>query len=294
VNEMNWDDQLRQLIRQTGMPLARFAEASGRKNESILDWWNGAGESLDYSNMNSLSQYLGVSIEDLMYGRCSTQLVRQRIFSGPQSLPEAFAKNASSFTRTSAHIVDYLSMMYGRHFVDRILLNLNIHPLIFDDLDNRINLSFFITFLNELSRQGMTDGEITSLACYLFLRIQNTPIGNKFAAAKTYEESYLVLMNDVTHFESNFEYKFEIDPQRIRIIAKPTEAQLFLTSLQPQAYGRLFAYRRKAFGWFPLLSRLAPLNLRMSKCVLRGDRETIYEADFPASESFLGPHLRLI
>jgi hypothetical protein len=224
-------------------------------------------------------------MDTIVDGSCPRELVRKRIFLGPEVLPNEYQEHASSYVRTTAHIIEYLSMVHGRHFIDKILLKMNIHPLIFDNLDNRINLRFIIDLLNALSQEGFSESEIESLACYYFLRIQHTAAGKAFAQAKTYEESYAVLESIMGLLETNFEYKFEIRPGKIRICAKPTEAMQFLRPSRRNEYERLFNYRRKALGWFPLLSRLAPLNLRVTSCFLRGDSASVYEADLQAVQN---------
>jgi len=98
-------------------------------------------------------------------------------------------------------------------------------------------------------------------------------------------------------FEANFSYDFEIDKKKVRILAKPTEGERFLRDVPDIAVKRLFDYRRTAFGWFPILSNLAPLELQVQSCVLRGDAQTVYEIDLSKvsqKQDLFGTHLRLL
>jgi hypothetical protein len=296
--EREIDLQVRDMIFKSGIPLTLVAEAAGLRTADVLDWWSKRGFELNYDNVMSLCHFLGISIEHVEKGDYPADLIRKRIYDGPTVLPETYSLHASSFVRSSAHIIEYLSMMYGRRFVDRLLLKMNVHPLLFDNLDNRINLLFFIDFLNELSHHGLSLEEISSLARYLFLRVQDTEIGEKFAQAETYRDSYSVLAELTPRFENNFDYDFQIDAKKVRILAKPTEAEYFLHNKSTAALERLFAYRRTAFGWFPILSSLAPLELKIRSCVLRGDSETIYEIDLPngvkQKSNLIGSYLTLL
>lgn len=234
-------------------------------------------------NIESLSQYFGISERDLLSDLAPTTLtlIRQRIFSGPEYLPERYAHNASSFVRSSAHIVEFLSLKYGRQFMDRVLVDLNIHPMMFENLDNRINFMFFIDLLNGLKKQGLGDDEIDSLACYIFLRIQDTPLGQKFRTATDYSTCYEVLANHATLFDTNFRYEFDIDRRHVRLFAYPTEAEIFLADQEPELYQRLFTYKKKLVGWFPVLTGLSPLQVETPKCVSRGDEFTLYDLKLP-------------
>jgi hypothetical protein len=281
--DQDTETSLRTLITESGMPLRLFSEAVGRSPEEILNWWSRKGGSLTTKNLVSLSQFLGISERDLLEPNKSLRsgLVRSRMFLGPQTLPENYSFHAATYVRTSVHIVEYLSLVYGRRFADQALINLNIHPLYFDNLENKINLTFYIDMFNQLAYLGLPEEEIASLGFYIFLRLQDTELGAKFRMARTYEESYWVLAQHAHLFESNFEYDFQISRDKIRIVAKPTEANLFIGGRGPEYYSRLIHYRRNVFSWFPILSNLAPLKLESVRCLLKGDKLTVYEAAFP-------------
>jgi hypothetical protein len=277
------DQSLRALITESGMPLKLFSEAIGTSAEDVLKWWSTKSCSLSTKNLESLSLFLGISESNLLNSDrvFRTSLVRSRMFLGPQTLPENYALHAGTYVRTSVHIVEYLAMVYGRRFADQALLNLNIHPLYFENLENKINLTFYIDMFNELDRLGLHDAEIASLGFYIFLKLQDTKLGEYFKRARTYEESYWVLAQHATMFESNFEYDFQISRDKIRIVAKPTKANLFIAGRDSEYYRRLFMYRKNVFSWFPILSSLAPLELKSVRCLMNGDDRTVYEAAFP-------------
>ncbi len=282
------NSRVRSLVKSTGLPLKLFSDAAGWSATDSLDWWSNRGPNLEYKHVQSLAQFLGVSPESLLHGSLDYQLIRKRIFFGPSCLPELYSENASSYVRTSAHIIEYLSMLKGRHFTDQVLQSLNIHPLFFDNLDNKINLNFYIDLFNRLSELGLNDQEISSLACYIFLSLRETEVGEKFKSAENHPEFYSLLADNAAAFESNFEYDFQIDSKKIRIIARPTEASLFLSKKSPEEYKRLFLYRSKVFSWFPTLSALSPLALKTTKCILKGDDHTVYETTTlpPTSEDY--------
>jgi hypothetical protein len=290
------DARIRALVRESGMPLRLFSHAVGERTEDALNWWANGSWQLTSKNVGSLAQYLGISEHHLLSAdrHLPISLIRDRLFTGPAVLPEIYARQASSFVRSSAHIIEYLSLAYGRHFVDRILLNMDVHPHVFADLDNKINLLFFMNLLNEVQRAGLSEAQVDSLACYVFLRIQETDLGREFAKAETYQDCYSVLDKNKTMFDSNFEYKFEIDRHQVRLYAKPTEAELFLKENEPSTYERLFRYKRKLVGWFPTLSNLAPVKMNTPRCVSYGDAYTLYQLDIGESRGFKPSYLKIL
>lgn len=282
-SERHADAQMRHFIRESGLPLRTFAKAVGWNMSKALEWWSKKEDAIEERNLESLAKHLGIRADSILDNSFDLSLIRQRIIDGPEVLPEQYAENASSYVRTLAHIVEYLSMLHGRQFTDNLLRSLSIHPLFFDNLENKISLKFYKDVFNELSRRGARDSEIASLACYIFLSLKNTEIGKKFRSAKDHQESYAILAENATLFETNFEYEFDIHKDRIRIIARPTEATLELFKKSPEEYRRLFLYRKNVFSWFPTLSDLAPLTMQTPQCILRGDAYTVYEAAPPVS-----------
>lgn len=278
------ETQVRKLIRDSGLPLGTFAEALGWSNSRTLSWWSGQKpQSMNFSDLKALAQYLGVPIETIFEGSYNLSLIRQRVIQGPSALPEHYSKNASSYVRTCVHIIEYLSMLYGRHFVDHVLRALAIHPLFFEDPKNKINISFYVDIFNKLSERGISDNEISSLACYIFLNLRDTELGHSFKTAQSYHDFYVRLEQNATLFESNFKYELQLAPQKVRILAHPSEVTLSLVQQNPQSFRKLFLYRKTVLGWFPTLAHLSPLTMSTTKCVLQGDPYTVYEADIPPS-----------
>lgn len=290
------DQRLRSLVRESGIPLRTFSDALGASTATALNWWSRGGAQLTVKNVNSLSQYFGISEDELSnhQKKLPVDLVRDRLFMGPQVLPEIYGHDASSFVRSSAHIIEYLAMVFGRHFVDRLLIQMNVHPHLFKDLDNKINLLFFMHLLNEVKRAGLTESEVESLACYVFLRIQQTPLGQEFSQAQNYQDCYAVLSQHAAMFDANFDYRFEIDRQAVEITATPTAGASFLSDNEPSDYERLFRYKRKLMGWFPTLSNLAPVNMTTPKCVSLGDSCTIYRFEIGTSPGFKPTYLKIL
>jgi hypothetical protein len=277
------DLELRALVRASGIPLKTMSEAVGTGTAEILNWWSDREAKLNEKALDSFGRFFGVSPEHLFGDSRDqvVQLIRQRLFHGPRALPEAYNHQTSSFVRATAHIVDYVALTFGRRSADHILMGMNVHPLIFDDLDNRINLRFIIDLLNELKTMGVPDDQIESLGSYIFLSLEHTKLGAQFRTATSYRECYAVVAANSKLFDTNFEYKVEIDRREVRLYAIPTEGESILAQYRPEQYRALFDYKRGLMGWFPSLCNLAPLNTTTPYCVSKGDPFTLYRMEIP-------------
>lgn len=290
------DRRLRELIVQSGIPLKDFSAAAGASTSEVLNWWSRNGGQLSSKNLRSLSLFFGVSEERLadIHEDLPVSLIRDRLFQGPRVLPEAYGHHAGSFVRSSAHIVEFLALTRGRRFADSLLTSMDVHPLIFDDLDNRINFQFLIDILNRLNGLGMSDSEIEALGNYVFLRIQDTELGRKLADAQTYRDSYELLGKYLETFDTNFNYRMDVDAQEMRLYATPTEAERFLAGRNPRVYQLVFRQKRRLTAWLPTLSGLAPANLDMPMCVTRGDKYCLYRFKFAHGDNQRPHVLRLL
>lgn len=277
------DRRIRSLVLSSGISLKQAGEALGLTSQGTMNWWS-TRRGLSSKNVESMSQYFGVSEDSLLFsdGSSPVSLMRERILHGPKALPDVYGHFASSYVRSSAHIIELLAMMYGRRAVDRLLISMNIHPLLFSDLNNRINLLFFMDLLNRLDGTlGLGEEQIESLGCYVFLGIQGTSLGSEFRKANTYLSFFELLSKNATAFDTNFEYRWDIDDREVRLYAYPTEAERFLMELDPKSYQRLFRYKRRLVGWMPILSDLAPLNALTPYCISKGDPFTLYRVKIP-------------
>ena len=98
-----------------------------------------------------------------------------------------------------------------------ILRKLNISPLFYSNLDNKISINYFVDLLEILFENGMNQNELDNLAGVLFLGLEGTVLGNKFKKAQSYFECYEVLAQNIQLFDSNFDYQFELDKTQVLI-----------------------------------------------------------------------------
>lgn len=251
---------IRSFIKDVGLPFNKAPEALGLKSSDFLNWWSGNNPQLVQSNhLSTLSQFLRIDEDDIVERTYNKDLVRSVFFTGSAVLPEKYSQNQFSYLRSSAHIIKFLTLSRGQHFSDMIMQKMNIGPLIYANLDNKISLNYFIDLLELLAEHGLKQDELDSLACVLFLSLGDTPLGQKFKKAKTYYESYEVLAQNIHLFDSNFTYNFELDRKHIQL-----QAVLYFDN-HPHIdwsrtnINRLLRYRRFLIGWFPYMANLAPI-----------------------------------
>ncbi len=226
----------------------------------FMHWWAGHNnKAIMTRQLESLGQFLSIDENEIFEHRYDRALVRAKIFEGRNTLPEKYSLNQFSFLRSSAHIIKYLRLTRGQHFSDRILRKLNVYPLIYDDLNNKISLNFFMDLLEALSENGMMQDELDNLACVLFLSLENTPLGQKFKKAQNPFECYEVVAQNIHLFDNNFVYDFALDSKRLRIQAflhYDSHAHIDWSAARLE---RIMRYRQILVGCYAYLSNLRPL-----------------------------------
>lgn len=253
-------DSVREFIKDTGLPLNKAAEGLGVSSAEFMNWWAGYMPKLiQMPQLQNLGQFLNIDEARIMDGRYDKNFVRSQLFAGHRVLPEKYTQNQFSYLRSSAHIIKFLNLTRGQHFSDAILRKLNVFPLIYGDLNNKISLNYFMDLLDMLAENGLTQKELDNLACVLFLSLETTPLGEKFSKARSYFECYEVLANNVHLFDHNFEYTFELDRQQLRIRAfLPFDSHTHINWSKARM-DRLMRYRQILIGWYSYLSKLPPI-----------------------------------
>lgn len=275
---------IRRLIFRTGLPLNRAPEAMGMSSTHFMDWWNSKGDlGISKRQLQSISQFLGISEDQIISGQYDLNLLRSRIFENPLALPEKYSSNQFSYVRTSAHIFRYLVLTRGQHFADSIATKLSISPLLYQNLDNRISLNYFLDLLDILEAQGFKQSELDTLPGVLFLGLAKSELFTEFKKSKNYFECYSTLAKNLKQFDDNFIYTSDIDKGFYRMTTfLPYENHNHFQWTESQL-NRLHRYRQLLVGWFPYLCGLSPIIPKVTHRILPEGVETICLVTFPKS-----------
>ena len=253
-------ETLRAFIKDVGLPSNIAPEALGMKPTEYMRWLsNQNANAIREEHIVSLGQFLNIDESLILEGSYDRDFVRSRIFEGPEALPDQYAQNQFSYLRSSAHIIKYLTLTRGQHYSDMILRKLNISPLFYSNLDNKISINYFVDLLEILFENGMNQNELDNLAGVLFLGLEGTVLGNKFKKAQSYFECYEVLAQNIQLFDSNFDYQFELDKTQVLIKSNFFFDKHFHQSWTPEKMMRLIRYRQILSGWYPFLAKLPPI-----------------------------------
>jgi hypothetical protein len=270
-------NSVRSFIKDVGLPFNKAPEALGLSSVQFMDWWCGRKNNLlNNRHILTLSQYLNIDEDQILAGTYDKNFIRNQLFIGSRSLPEKYSFNQFSNTRTSAHIQRYLIKTRGQHFSDKILRKLNISPLIYENHDNKISLNYFVDLLDVLSLNGFSNEELDSLACMIFLTLDNTLLGAKFKKAKNYFDCYSVLSENILLFDSNFEYTFEVDRNQTRAITFLSFEKHWHMKWDTSQLAKLLRYRQLLISWMPYLSNLPPIMAESHTEHMKDGIQTIY------------------
>lgn len=257
----NESDRLRELVREIGLPLRKLQEIISLKHEDCLAWWSNKEIQLKSPRMSyqRLTALVGIDENLLFTGQYDRDLARKRMLGDHCSLPGRYQENQNSFLRTSAHIIHYITLTRGQLYADQILFSLNVSPLVYQDLNTKINLIYFADLLEALAQRGFSQDELDTLASVIFLSLSETPLGQKFSTSESVFDIYATLAKNFDYFDSNFEYKSQfVGKKYILKTLLPLNEQPLLRA-QPENIQRLMRYRHILLAWFPYLAGKSPV-----------------------------------
>lgn len=282
MNQIDLNRKLKRFVVESGANFGRLSEAFGETQTNLWRWLNGSGAvHLGLRQLENLASYVGASPAELLVGPWNIDSWRKNLIEGPLYLNEKYFLEAFSRARSSAHIVRYLALRLGRSRADEILRGMGVHPCIYSALDNRLSLDFFVDLLMRIELEGVPEFEVTSLASYMFLGLQDTQLGDEFRRAKNYFECYEVLNRNFINFDENFSYELKLGPHGFLFRAMPAD-RLAKKIFEGQSRFKLLAlYRHQMMGWFPYLSGLAPITTKMVKSLAYGDPFCEIKGEFP-------------
>ena len=91
-----------------------------------------------------------------------------------------------------------------------ILKEMDVHRAYLDELDNRINILFFVDLLEECRQLGLAKGDLRKLASAMFLSIEGTASEKLFRPCAFHCEAYKNIGEIVNLFDTNFYYDFKV------------------------------------------------------------------------------------
>ncbi len=273
------------LIRDTGLPLKVFSTAASVAPESVLKWWADANgqHTLRDSNLTSFSQYFGFSENHLLSDTYDKRLLRKRFLGKRTDLPEKYEFNARSYLRSSFYILEYLTLMYGRHFSDNLLFEMGVHPLMFQNLDQKINLVFVNDLLNRCKTLGFSESHFYSLAGSLFLSVEADELKSRVAIKPTPEVFFGSLEGIANKFDINFQKNFEVSKNRATIVETLSpEIERFVQTEKINLDFLIF-YRKLLYQSSPKLANMPAFKTTIKRNDLRGSIQTTYTIEFPSA-----------
>lgn len=279
--------QLLKFIFKVGIDLDTLVFILNHDSEKIKSWFTEADNfSINQALLNQLSNFFKITEEQILSGDYNTKTLRFIYFGKKLSLdpPDKYKEYSHSKTRTSAHILKYLSLTRGQHFSDNLIQSFDISPTFFDSLDNNINLLFFIELLEKV-KPILTKKEYDQLGGLLFLGIKNSGLGKEFASKDNYYSCYNTLIQNLSLFDNNFIYKTHLTPERLVFQARLNNETIEPLRIENERLLNITNYRKTLLEWIPYLSQLAPLESKINKCITQGDSYTEYEFVLPKSNN---------
>ncbi len=275
------DLTIKSFIKDTGLPLSKAAEAMSLSSGDFMKWWICPDRHLIRDReLLSLARFLNIYEGEIVEGNYDKDLVRTRIFNDVNILPEKYTINAFSYLRTSAHIPKYFAMARGQHFSDQLMRKLSVPPLIYKNVESKINLKYFMDLLEVAEFSGFSAVEIDSLAGMLFLGLGDTPLGQKLQIAKNHYDFYAILVPQIYLFDSNFEYHSELEGNMFRLTAYLDYDKMNPIKFTQTQLNRLLRYRKLLVAWLPYLAGLRPIMPQMKYKYDIGGVEAIYTMSF--------------
>lgn len=277
--------RLRELIRELGLPLRRLQDVIAMKPEDCLAWWSNEKSPIKIGNepFARITEMVGISENKLFTGDYDLDLARKRLLGDFRALPARYQENQNSFLRTSAHIIRYIVLTRGQYFADQVLYNMNVSPLIYQDLSTqKINLTYFADLLETLTKYGFTQEELDTLASVIFLSLQETALGQSFGKSENFHDVYTTLSKNFDYFDTNFEIKSHFVGKKYVLTTTLDLDQHATLKESPEKVERLMRYRNILLAWFPYLAGLTPLFPKTELVRFTDVLEMQYEFDLTA------------
>lgn len=270
--------QVRQFVQESGISLKEFKSLTGLSSSQVMAWCAGEDRIFKEKHLRSLERGLGTTLENLNNKKFLNKCFFENVRGEQITVSERYVESARSFVRSSSHIVKYLELLFGRERIKFILKEMDVHRAYLDELDNRINILFFVDLLEECRQLGLAKGDLRKLASAMFLSIEGTASEKLFRPCAFHCEAYKNIGEIVNLFDTNFYYDFKVTDQSVEISAEPHESIVPLLEKIPVDY--LFSYRKQIFGTVPMFCGLDGIHLDLADGLKESSLKQVYKGQF--------------
>ena len=136
--------QVRDFVQESGISLKEFKSLTGLSASQVMTWYAGDDSLFKEKHLCNLERGLCASLESLRNKKILNKCFFENFRGEKIVVSENYVNSARSYVRSSAHIVKYLELLFGRERIKFILKEMDVHRAYLDELDNRINILFFV------------------------------------------------------------------------------------------------------------------------------------------------------
>lgn len=270
--------QVRDFVQGSGISLKEFKSLTGLTASQVMAWYAGDDRIFKEKNLRNLERGLCTTFEDLKNKKHLNSYFFENFRGEPVVISEKYGESARSYVRSSSHIVKYLELLFGRERIKCILKEMDVHRSYLDELDNRINIVFFVDLLEKCRKLGLAKADLRKLASAMFLSIEGTASEKLFRPCTRHSEAYKNIGEIVSLFDTNFYYEFKVTDNSVEISAEPHESIVPLLERIPVDY--LFSYRKQIFGTVPMFCGLDGVHLELADNIKETSLKQIYKGQF--------------
>jgi hypothetical protein len=288
MKQASW--QVRQFVKDSGISLKEFKSLTGLSSSQVMRWFSGEDHLLKQKHVSNLEAGLCTTLEGLRSKKILNKCFYENFRGERIAVSEQYVEEARSYVRSSSHVVKYLELLFGKERIRCILKEMSVHRAYFDELDNKINILFFVDLLEKCRRLGLSKKELRMVAGAMFLSIEGTESEKLFKKCNSHTEAYLNIKEIVNKFDTNFYYDFNVGEKEVVMFSEPHESVVSL--LEKRCLDYLFYYRLQIFGSVIKLCGVSDIELELDKKCSATDYTQIYRGNFPILSS--SRHLELL
>jgi len=231
---------------------------------------------LKLDQLTKLTDELDCSAETFAQGIFDLSVIKSR--KKAVQLPKRYQTAAFSKVRTSASLLEFIEVSFGKEYKNRILKTLQVNPMLLEDPDANISMRLVMDIANLLSFRKINPVFLQKMGSFSAFSNKTTRVGEFFSECRSNTEVYeklVPVMGDF--FEKNHSYKIlKLNKNECWIEAKISH--LVQDSLKVKNYGSIASceVRRGVAGSFSLYIGHEVKQVEHPYCMHRGDPSCVY------------------
>jgi transcriptional regulator with XRE-family HTH domain len=255
-----------------GITQANFSKIESGLHLPTVDVWYGLCDHLGITNPDD-------AYKDGFIDHCSFSVPKDNYPDARFKLPAKYERHRGSKVRVARIMVDHLKKIYGEEGIEQYARSVGADPDFLTVLDYQVSVQFALDLAQIMIQKGvLLPSHLPSVAAAVTTPSVQGALIKQYGSCKSQAELLKKLIEQITAYEVNFEYRVEEETKDYLIISdRPRSIMRYFDYKNDTLGSFLCVYKKEWLRQFSTLLGAPPVDVQVLEDHYKGFSRSLYK-----------------